>query len=117
MPTRTRMLGFLEFSFEDETKKLRPPALHCPHGHRIPWEYAFHEAGYPRCRHRSKGAAEDCNARLFVQFFPRVAKNAPPLMFVAAVEYEELVHILDERMDTYEILTYLGVSWAPAPVV
>jgi hypothetical protein len=107
-----RMAGFLEFGVDDEGK-LVPPDLHCPHGHRIPWEYAFHEAGYPRCPHRGRNGASDCNARLFVQFFGRTSKKSPPLMFIAEITYEELAHVLEERLDVFEILSYLGLRWPP----
>lgn len=107
------MAGFLEFAIDDDSGKLVPPALHCPHGHRIPWENAFHEAGYPRCPHKGKNGLSDCNARLFIQFFARTSKHAPPMMFVVSIEYEELAHVLEERLDVFEILSYLGLRWPP----
>lgn len=107
MHPRCRMIGFLEFAVDRDSGKLQPPKLQCPIGHIIPWEYAFHEAGYPRCRH--------CNARLYVQFFGRTSKHEPPLMFVVEVTFPELQRIQTERLDVYQILAYLGLEWAPKP--
>lgn len=115
--TRARTSGFLECGTDEQQHVVFPPLL-CPAGHRIPWEFAFHEAGYPRCTQRDgRGNHEICNARLFLQFFPRLNKSANPMLFVAEITHEEIKHITRASMDVPEIMTYLGITWAPLPAV
>lgn len=111
-PPTTRMSGFLECEIAKDGS-IRFPDLHCPIGHRIPWEAAFHEAGYPKCGHREKNGAPACNARLFIHFFPRVSSRMPPMLFVAEVSYDEIKHITKAGLDVPQIYEYLGVRWAP----
>jgi hypothetical protein len=79
----------------------------------MPWQNLFHEAGYPRCVHQDPNGGAVCNAQLFVQFFPRLNPRAHPMMFVAEISYEEIVHITKAGMDVPAIMAYLGVTWKP----
>lgn len=112
MTPRPRMTGFLECVGSDG-KSYALPDLYCPFGHKIPWEFAFHEAGYPRCVEENSSGHRICSARLFVHFFPRINPNALPLMYVAEVSYEEIMHVTKTGMDVPAIMAYLGVTWKP----
>lgn len=111
-PSPTRMTGFLECTIATDGSIIFPD-LHCPIGHPIPWTAAFHEAGYPRCAQRDRTGASMCNARLFIQFFPRVSNRLPPMLFVAEISYEEIKYITKTGLDVPGIMDYLGVRWAP----
>lgn len=116
MSSRPRQFGMLECNAGDG-KSYALPDLYCPAGHRIPWEWSFHEGGFPRCQHREKnGGRNDCNARLFVSFFPRINPDAKPMMLVAEISYEEIQHVTQSGMDVPAIVSYLGLSWAPRKV-
>lgn len=114
-----RMSGFLE-CYRDEKGDLQFPRLKCPLGHNISWEFAFHEAGYPRCpfmfpRHARGMMPTPCDARLFIQFFPRMNKGSNPLLFVAEITVDEIKHVTRAEMDVPAIMEYLGITWAPKP--
>lgn len=110
--TRARMSGFLPIG-ADTSRDYILPTLHCPHGHVIKWENAFLEAGYPRCKERSGAGHSICNARLFVVIYPRVNPLASPMVFVAEISYQEIMHVTKLGMDVPAIMSYLGVTWAP----
>lgn len=109
---RARRFGFLECTVSP-ADNIVLPNLDCPNGHRIPWAFGFHEAGYPRCRHKDKHGREDCRARLFVAFMQLGHRANPPLVFVAEVTEEEIKHLDRSRYRLPEILDFLGVGWAP----
>jgi len=107
-----RAMGFLECSYARDGS-LVFPELHCPNGHRIGWEHAFHEAGYPRCHHRDPDGRSECGRRLFLQFFPRVGNRLPPLLFIAEITWDEIKAVQKAGLDVPEILDFLGVRWHP----
>lgn len=106
------MAGFLPIG-SDESRDYILPTLHCPHGHVIKWETAFLEAGYPRCTEQSTKSRPMCNARLFVVIYPRVNAKAKPMIFVAEITYEEIMHATRTGMDVPAIMDYLGITWSP----
>lgn len=111
-PTKGRLVGFLEAERKDDGTLVLPD-LHCPYGHKIPWEFALHEAGYPRCLEENSAGHRVCNARLFVHFAPRINQKAGVMLFVAEISYDEIKYVTDRGFDVPQIMAHLGLSWAP----
>jgi hypothetical protein len=110
--TGGRWWGWLECS-HDEKGGVKYPDLYCPAGHRINWEHAFVEAGYPRCVHRSDAKSAECGKRLFIVFFPRLAQRQAPVIYAAEVTYDEIQDFTKQGYDVPQILGALSCWKSP----